>query len=99
MADNDKRDDGGPAFPQHDLSAYGMGPAMRGHVPGDDLSGKYEVEGMSLRDWFAGQLIGHLATDVSVGRRLADQSHDAVARSIAGTAYLLADAMIAERRK
>lgn len=35
--------DGGPAFPQTDLSAYGMGPNEDGN------------SGMSLRDWFAGQ--------------------------------------------
>lgn len=35
--------DGGPAFPQNDLSGYGMGPSETGN------------RGMSLRDWFAGQ--------------------------------------------
>lgn len=34
------QDDGGPAFPQHDLSGYGIGPSER-------------VSGISVRDWFA----------------------------------------------
>jgi hypothetical protein len=37
--------DGGAAFPQSDLSAYGMGPSVGSQ------------SGMSLRDWFAGQAI------------------------------------------
>ena len=37
------RDNGGPAFPQNDLSSYGMGPA------------ECSNGGMTLRDWFAGQ--------------------------------------------
>jgi CobQ-like glutamine amidotransferase family enzyme len=41
---------GGPAFPQSDLSAYGMGPSQTCN------------EGMTLRDWFAGQIIGHIYT-------------------------------------
>lgn len=41
----DKINNGGPAFPQNDLSGYGMGPAGYGNG------------GMSLRDWFAGQVL------------------------------------------
>jgi hypothetical protein len=40
------QNDGGPAFPQNDLSSYGMGP--EGCNNG----------GMTLRDWFAGQALG-----------------------------------------
>ena len=44
------QNNGGPAFPQTDLSAYNMGPAETGNG------------GMTLRDWFAGQaLAGHIA--------------------------------------
>lgn len=39
---------GGPAFPQNDLSGYGMGPAERNNG------------GMTLRDWFAGQALNGL---------------------------------------
>lgn len=43
--------DGGPAFPQSDLSGYGMGPA------------EVQNQGMSLRDWLAGQaLAGWMAS-------------------------------------
>ena len=37
----DKREDGGPAFPQPDLSAYGIGP----------YEGPGSLGGMSLRDY------------------------------------------------
>ena len=51
-----KIDDGGPAFPQHDLSGYGMGPAESNNG------------GMTLRDWFAGQaLAGWMASFPSCG--------------------------------
>lgn len=40
---------GGPAFPQNDLSGYGMGPAERNNG------------GMTLRDWFAGQALANPA--------------------------------------
>lgn len=38
----DQHNDGGPAFPQNDLSTYNMGPAEKNNG------------GMTLRDWFAG---------------------------------------------
>lgn len=44
----DAKHNGGPAFPQNDLSSYGMGPA------------ECNNGGMTLRDYFAGQaLAGH----------------------------------------
>lgn len=43
ISDTEKLNYGGPAFPQNDLSSYGMGPAEFNNV------------GMTLRDWFAGQ--------------------------------------------
>jgi hypothetical protein len=62
--------DGGPAFPQSDLSGYGIGPAERSNG------------GMTLRDWFAGQAFAgilanpnHNATfesDASAAWRAAD---------------------------
>ena len=42
--------DGGPAFPQNDLSSYGMGPSEIGNG------------GMTLRDWFAGQALAGIAS-------------------------------------
>ena len=44
-----ERNEGGPAFPQNDLSGYGMGPALTNNG------------GMSLRDWFAGQALPYVA--------------------------------------
>lgn len=41
----ESKDNGGPAFPQNDLSAYNMGP----EGIGDGM-------GMSLRDWFAANM-------------------------------------------
>jgi hypothetical protein len=69
--------DGGPAFPQ------------AGHtLP----SGNYEwpVEGMSLRDWFAGQALAGLVFHNDYGARSDDE--------IANGAYAYADAMIAARK-
>jgi hypothetical protein len=59
--------DGGPAFPQSDLSGYGIGPAERSNG------------GMTLRDWFAGQAIMGLCADPS-NHELFD-SHDDAAKS------------------
>jgi hypothetical protein len=71
--------DGGPAFPQNDLSGYGMGPA------------KCNNGGMSLRDWFAGQvmqgLLEGVAWDVAAEH----------AKRCAGVAYIAADAMLEAR--
>lgn len=49
--------------------------------------------GMSLRDWFAGQVIGGIVADPTV-RRI-----EYTATELARKAYVLADAMIAEREK
>jgi hypothetical protein len=44
--------DGGPAFPQPDLSGYGMGPV-------EGPNGEYRMNGISKLEYFAGQaLIG-----------------------------------------
>ena len=44
----DAKHNGGPAFPQNDLSSYGMGPA------------ECNNGGMTMRDWFAGQALAGL---------------------------------------
>lgn len=84
MADS-KIDDGGSAFP----------------VPEENRlsDGTYCNEGMSLRDWFAGQALAGitagLCSDTSHGNRAFDRvgfSH------AAQDAYKLADAMIAARK-
>lgn len=65
-------DDGGPAFPNE------------GVLPTSDLA---SMNGMSLRDWFAGQALVTLAAD--------DQTWSQTARA----AYTAADAMLAARKK
>lgn len=92
-----KLEDGGPAFPR---------PPVINTNPADD--GGYEsshAEGMSLRDWFAGQAImgicqyglGTLAvewTENGIGNERV--SH---LRSCATIAYGIADAMLAAREE
>lgn len=89
------KDNGGPAFPQHDLSGYGIGPAMSGVDPSDEYSGRYEVNGMSLRDWFAGQALAGTCAYSGEGSKLIDTNPKAIAK----TAYIWADAMIAARNE
>ena len=73
-------DDGGPAFPR---------PLSK--LSPEEVSG--EQDGMSLRDWFAGQAlagIAHLYDSPTAPTR-----DDAAAES----AYMLADAMLRARKK
>lgn len=69
--------DGGPAFPQSHMSA----------AEGAELD-----SGMSLRDWFAGQLA------LSAMARM-DENTGVDDAYIAKRAYEIADAMLAERNK
>jgi hypothetical protein len=72
-------DDGGPAFPT------------------DDLWDKERVavrEGMSLRDWFAGQVLG----GNWIGRGQADIELDGTPERMAQNAYRIADAMLEARK-
>jgi hypothetical protein len=78
-------DTGGPAFPQPDLSGYGMGPP-------EGQDGQYQMQGMTLRDWFAGQALMGCAQMLP---SKAGNHREEAAR----VAYQLADAMIAERGK
>jgi len=75
-----KKDDGGPAFPG----------AFAGHCGKDnhaDPCSCYLEEGMTLRDWFAGQ-----AEPAMMGKHSTPEE-------VARQAYLIADAMIAERER
>ena len=89
-----KENDGGPAFPQ-DLQG------RRGDDP--------DMQGMSLRDWFAGQAMPALMTnsnavfvaaaksDSPEALRLAKLAYSETA--IAAGAYALADAMLEARKQ
>ena len=69
-----KPNDGGPAFP---LTM----PDYHGDVP-------HITEGMSLRDWFAGQAL-----------QKASGGNDKSAAAISARAYYIADAMLAARKE
>lgn len=70
MSETPKTNDGGPAFPQADLSGYGFGPAMRGD--------EYVTNGMSLRDWFAGQALAGRMARQSQYKSWSDAAADAM---------------------
>jgi hypothetical protein len=85
-----ERDTGGPAFPQNDLSSYGIGPSENN-------------AGMTLRDWFAGQAMAAMLTGV-VGKIGAGSDVHAYATGpcnavIVDRAYVIADAMLAARKE
>lgn len=66
--------------------------------PAFPMDHRFMLEGMSLRDWFAGQalagIIGNSASGLAVGT-----SHPDGNTTVAVVAYVLADAMLAERAK
>jgi hypothetical protein len=78
--------DGGPAFPRQHAVASGV------YLEGQD--------GMSLRDWFAGQaLAGMIANKTwnAIGLRRAGIPEGESTRAAAVSAYLYADAMLEAR--
>lgn len=81
--------DGGPAFPH----------IVRHHSP--DILEHITTDGMSLRDWFAGQaLVGMLAGQWNVApNAFAPQRLPANTSELVSNAYAVADAMLAERAK
>lgn len=85
-----KKQDGGPAFPgkwknQSDRNDYAPNGAVVS--PWEVI----ELPGMSMRDWFAGQVLaGYLANAEIASANPATMARDA---------YTIADAMIAERRE
>ena len=78
---------GGPAFPRSGMHDSGTGISECG------------FPGMTLRDWFAGQaLIGDLASQsVEVG--IYGVNSYGWQKNAASNAYILADAMLAARKK
>lgn len=94
-----KIEDGGPAFPTFAIQFH-QGPHGTSYT-----SAVKDKDGMSLRDWFAGQAACALGSALNTieGSRLlikASSEHDALpAELIAVTAYQIADAMLAERSR
>lgn len=74
--------DGGPAFPR---------PSSTEYLDGPDQTNCTHSDGMSLRDWFAGQAMAGLCE--SGVEADYDEAH------IAATCWRLADAILAERAK
>jgi len=74
--------DGGPAFPAVFMEGTEAG-TLRDVV----------VHGMSLRDWFAGQALGHIPALLAVNERNKSVEH------VAEWAYCVADAMLSAREK
>lgn len=81
----EKKYGGGPAYPVFPDTGGGHAAAFHG---------------MTLRDWFAGQVLPAMATDEQI--KYLAQSHvmaDEWPTALAKDAYRIADAMIAEREK
>ena len=89
--------DGGPAFPRPPVLMVGDGPWPK------PCHGQ---TGMSLRDWFAGQVLCGLvmALNTNIDRakaemEIAKKAGISLADSLAITSYGLADAMLSHREK
>lgn len=74
---------GGPAFP----TQFDYGP-----------SGHQTIEGMTMRDWFAGQAMASLIL-VPATAAIARQDGNLPTKTLALAAYEAADAMLAAREK
>lgn len=79
------RDDGGLAFPHHEV--WDDDKTDIGWIGG----------GMTLRDWFAGQALSAIVTTANERELL--EGGVLGGRVIAGSCWALADAMIAQRSK
>lgn len=82
--------DGGPAFPHMANAKYqGIGGLVTQQIT---------ENGMSLRDWFAGQALTALSRDFRNATGISDNIRNIAALN-AALAYLVADAMLKERAK
>lgn len=82
-----ERDDGGPAFPcEYVLHKPG--------AVGNDVAIKAQAEGITVRDWFAGQAMAGLYGGVDSFKNLPEDM-----RVDAQTFYQIADAMLEARKK
>jgi hypothetical protein len=88
-------DDGGPAFPLEEwhFTEAAMHPDKGPH----EFVGMYP--GMSLRDYFAGQVCGHIEAEWSRAFVAAEAGEElAEASQVAQRSYEIADAMLAARK-
>ena len=89
------RDDGGPAFPRPAFTP-GFGQHDNAAEAGFANTG---AQGMSLRDWFAGQaLAGWLASFGDDAQHPAHPAHCGRGLDVAWYSYAIADAMLAARK-
>ena len=80
---SDKIEDGGPAFPC---------PASKCEdARGESYNGTIGQDGMSLRDWFAGQALAGIVQGLMKGIRFEDVP------KLAADCYGIADAMLARK--
>jgi hypothetical protein len=77
-------DNGGPAFPEQNIMAYG------------NMMKAETTPGMTLRDWFAGQV---LAGQWTLRESEAAHIEQPTATNMAASAYRIADAMLAARKR
>lgn len=85
--------DGGPAFPRSAFAPEG--------VRSEDCCITDAQDGMSLRDYFAGQALAGFISGGAIGHITGDldQSNATAEKTIAFSAYRFADAMVAARDK
>lgn len=91
--------DGGPAFPLQGDGAYLPNCETADEAPAREFP---RNEGMSLRDWFAGQALAGAISNARFQMALADVADRRgiePTESVARAAYTLADAMLAVRAK
>lgn len=83
------KNDGGPAFPQHDLKDSGDGGEWEHVITG----------GMTLRDYFAAHALSLFCEEplLTSFRELGEKRGLTLPQAVAKAAYNYADAMLAER--
>lgn len=84
---SDQRNDGGPAFPT----------AENIHDP--RATGVQYIDGMTLRDWYAGMALFTLANELQLNMVLKEGAPSSRPDCIAAFAGAVADAMLAERKE
>ena len=107
-----RKDDGGPAFPYACRQYEAMEKCAMHQVNDADCREECESEGMSLRDWFAGQaLVGNIVMGAlcsALEKEPCEKAYEYGApclcedgswEQFAEYSYAIADAMLKEREK